>query len=334
MAAALTPPVEPMLAALARTLPEDEGYLFEPKWDGFRCLAFRDGDEVDLRSRNQRPFARYFPEVVDALRALGEERFVIDGELVTEDFPSLLARTHPAASRVAKLAAETPATFIAFDVLARGNDVLCDAPFEQRRFVLESLLRDAPTGLRLTPATEDRDAASSWLDARSGAIDGVVAKRRDLRYQPGKRAMVKVKRERTVDCVVAGMRLFADRSGVSSLLLGLYDADGDLVHVGVAAGFARARRLELVHELRSLAVPIDEHPWRRGFGASGSIGRLPGAASRWTPDMELDWLPLRPERVAEVAYDHLEGVRFRHPGRLKRWRPDRDAASCRLEQLT
>ena len=326
----LAPPVEPMLATLARTLPEGD-YVYEPKWDGFRCLAFRAGDEVDLRSRNQRAFSRYFPEVVDALGALPCARFVLDGELVTADFPSLLARTHPAASRVAKLAAETPATFIAFDALAVDADDLRDAPFVDRRRALEQLLRGAPPTLQLTPATTDRDEAAAWLDADHPIIDGVVAKACDLRYLAGKRAMVKVKHERTVDCVVAGAR--TDEHGVSSLLLGVHDGD-ELVHVGVAAGFSRARKRELVEDLRPAVTSLAGHPWEHGYGSTGrGLARLPGAASHWKPEMPLDWVPIRPELVCEVGYDHLEGVRFRHPARFKRWRPDRDARSCTVDQL-
>ena len=319
-----------MLATLARTLPDGD-VLFEPKWDGFRCLAFRNGREVDLRSRNQRPFARYFPEVVDALLAVDCDRFVIDGELVTGDFASLLLRTHPAASRVAKLAVETPATFIAFDVLAIGDDDLRDVAFEHRRPRLESLLAGAPPTLVVTPMTDDRATAGEWLDATNPSIDGVVVKARDLRYVAGKRAMVKVKRERTADCVAAGAR--TDDHGVSSLLLGVYDGD-ELVHVGVASGFRRERKRELVDEVRRVIAPLVGHPWERGYGTTGrGLARLPGAASHWTPDMDLDWVPLRPELVCEVTYDHLQGIRFRHPGRFKRWRPDRDAGSCTVEQL-
>lgn len=319
-----------MLAKLERTLPIGD-YLYEPKWDGFRCLAARDGGEVDLRSRNQRPFARYFPEVVEALLHLADERFVLDGELVTGDFATLLARTHPAASRVQRLARETPATFVAFDVLRIGDDDLVDEPFVLRRARLESLLASPPRGIALTPATPNAHDAERWLDAQDEGIDGVVAKHRDLRYRPGARAMTKVKRERTADCVVGGMRV--DERGMSSLLLGLFDDAGDLVHVGVASGFAKAKRVELVHDLRNGVVPITGHPWECGYGTRGAVGRLPGAASRWTPDMQLDWIPLAPVHVAEVAYDHVEHGRFRHPARFRHWRPDRDPGSCRIDQL-
>lgn len=326
----VVPPVEPMLATLARELPAGD-YVFEPKWDGFRCLAFRDGDDVDLRSRNQRAFARYFPEVVDALRAVGTERLVLDGELVTRDFPSLLARTHPAASRVARLAVETPARFVAFDLLAIGSRDLRAEPFTRRRAALEAALREAPSRLCVTPATSDRSEAGVWLDAPHPGIDGVVAKAPDLRYEAGKRTMVKVKRERTVDCVVAGAR--TDAHGVSSLLLGVFDGDA-LVHVGVASGFRRTEKRELVDELRPVVTGLDGHPWAGGYGnTGGGLARLPGAASHWAPGMTLDWVPLRPELVCEVGYDHLEGVRFRHPARFKRWRPDRDAPTCTVDQL-
>src|SRR5919202_1875449 len=280
----VTPPVTPMLARLARKLPLD-GYLYEPKWDGFRCLAFRDGDELDLRSRNQRPLARYFPEIVEALLGLAEPRFVLDGELVVEDgFEALLARLHPAASRVERLRAETPASFVAFDLLGLGDDDLRERSFAARR---------------------------------------------------GRRAMVKVKRERTADCVVAGFRWLVDRPLPSSLLLGLYDDEERLRHVGLASAFSERLRHELLERLRPLRAPLAGHPWEHGFLLAGSpAGRLHGAAGRWAPEeMELDWTPVAPELVCEVAYGEVDGHRFRHPARFRRWRPDRDPASCRLEQL-
>jgi ATP-dependent DNA ligase len=337
---AVKPPVAPMLARLARELPLN-GFVYEPKWDGFRCLAFRDGADVDLRSRNQRPLARYFPEIVEALLGLPEPRFALDGELVVAtpaglDFEALLARLHPAASRVERLRRESPASFVAFDLLAAGDDDLRDRPLSERRRLLEALFEHTRAPLHLTPSSDDAAVAAAWLDRFQGAgIDGVVAKRTDLRYEPGKRAMVKVKRERTADCVVAGFRWFADRPLPSSLLLGLYDAEGALRHVGVASAFAEEARRELLDRLRPLAVPLEGHPWERGFLLPGArTGRLRGAAGRWDPEeMTQDWTPLAPELVCEVAYDQLDDHRFRHPARFRRWRPDRDASSCLLTQL-
>jgi ATP-dependent DNA ligase len=334
------PPVAPMLARLARELPRD-GYLYEPKWDGFRCLVFRDGGEVDLRSRNQRPLARYFPEIVDALLAMPAERFVLDGELVVAsrsgfDFPALLARLHPAASRVERLRRETPASLVAFDLLARDGDDLRGLPFRERRRLLAELLAGAPPPLFLTPATDEAARAGAWLARFQGSgIDGVVAKHPELRYEPGRREMIKVKRERTADCVVAGFRWLVDRPLPSSLLLGLYDADERLVHLGIASAFSEARRVELLERLRPLVVPLAGHVWEHGFLLSGGpTGRLPGAAGRWAPgEMAPDWTPVSPELVCEVSYDQLDDRRFRHPARFRRWRPDREALSCRLEQL-
>jgi ATP-dependent DNA ligase len=350
-----------MLARLTRELPKGE-YLYEPKWDGFRCLAFRDGDEVDLRSRHDRPLARYFPEVVDAIRRIPTSRAVLDGELVLVrpsgfDFAALMSRLHPAPSRVERLRREQPATYVAFDLLADGDLDLRDHPFAERRARLVALLdRDRPVAssagpedgedatpeplagsrhLRLTPATTDVAVARRWLERFEGAgIDGIVAKPLDLRYEPGRRAMTKVKRERTADCVLAGFRPFPGRPVVSSLLLGLYDGHDDLRHVGVVTGLPVADRVRLFGELSALAIPLEEHPWRDGFliGAS-PLGRLRGSAARWTPEMEHDWVPLRPERVVEVAFDQVDLDRMRHPARFRRWRPDRDARSCRLEQV-
>jgi ATP-dependent DNA ligase len=322
-----------MLARLERELPRD-GYLYEPKWDGFRCLAFRDGSEIDLRSRNERPLARYFPELVRALRSLPVERCVLDGEIVVEaGFESLLRRLHPAASRVEQLSSETPATFVAFDVLALGDDDVQALPFVERRRLLERLFAQAAPPLALTDVTDDPQHASAWLDARNG-IDGVVAKHRELRYEPGVRAMIKVKRERTADCVVAGFRWLHDRPVPRTLLLGLYDERGALEHVGIVSSIAEARRRALLEEIAPYVTDLAGHPWERGFlVGGGSTGKLPGAAARWTPEMTLDWVPLAPELVCEVAYDQLDGHRFRHPARFRRWRPDRDARSCTLAQL-
>jgi ATP-dependent DNA ligase len=336
----ITPPLAPMLARLARELPVD-GYGYEPKWDGFRCLAFRSENDVDLRSRNDRPLARYFPEVVEALLAAPAPPAVLDGELVVAhdgafDFSALLARLHPAASRVRRLRHETPAHYIAFDLLALGDDDLRERPFAERRRALEALLARPAPPLHLSPVTDDQATARAWLEHHQGrGIDGVVAKRHDLRYRAGIRAMVKVKHEQTADCVVAGLRLRVDAPVVGSLLLGLYDDAGELRHVGVASSFSAERRRELLDDLRPHVTRLEGHPWERGFLLAGSpMGRLKGAAGRWSADeMELDWFPLAPRLVCEVAYDHVDEDRFRHVARFRRWRPDRDPRSCLLEQL-
>jgi ATP-dependent DNA ligase len=335
----LAPPLAPMLARLARELPAGD-VVYEPKWDGFRCLAFVETGAVDLRSRHGRPFARYFPELTAALSALARPA-VLDGEIVVPRgdglaFEPLLARLHPSASRVARLAQETPAALVLFDLLAeRGEDVR-PRPLAERRARLEALLEGAPPALRVTPATRDAAVARTWLDrpAHCG-VDGVVAKRLDLPYEAGRRGWVKVKRERTVDCVVAGFRTYGGEPAVASLLLGLWDRADALVHVGVSSSFPDAERRALLERLRPLAVPLAGHPWERGFNVGASpLGRLAGSAGRWDPGlMALDWTAIAPERVAEVAYDRLDGLRFRHPARLVRWRPDRDARSCALDQL-
>jgi ATP-dependent DNA ligase len=335
----VVPPVTPMLARLARELPAD-GFLYEPKWDGFRCLAYRSGPAVDLRSRNDRPLARYFPELVDALTSLPKDRFVLDGEVLvttggTFDFQALMSRLHPAPSRVERLRREAPARLVLFDLIGAGRRDLRAEPFAERRRQLGRLLNGASPPLHITPITGDRRRALDWLERfHGGGVDGVVAKHRDLPYEPGARAMVKVKHERTADCVVGGFRWLVDRPLPSSLLLGLYDADGVLHHVGMATAFAERRRRDLLEELRPLVVPLQHHPWRHGFLTGGSpLGRLKGAAGRWTPDMGLDWVPLRPDLVCEVAFDQVDVDRFRHPARFRRWRPDRDPGSCRLDQL-
>jgi ATP-dependent DNA ligase len=325
-----------MLARLARELPP--GMLYEPKWDGFRCVAFCDEGEIDLRSRNDRRLARYFPELVSALADLPDRKAVLDGEIVVArsggfDFAALLARLHPAASRVERLSRETPASFVAFDLLAQGSDDLRDHPFAERRARLETTLARAGPPLFLTPSTSDPHAARRWLDVRSG-IDGVVARDPGETYRPGERALVKVKRERTADCVVAGFRLFEGRPLPSSLLLGVYDGEQELRHVGLASSFGEADRPALLEALRPHAVRLEEHPWRDGFLLQGSaMGRMKGAAARWMPDMGLDWIPVAPRLVCEVAYDHLDGDRFRHPARFRRFRPDRDPRSCTFEQF-
>jgi ATP-dependent DNA ligase len=334
----VSPPVAPMLARLARELPP--GHLYEPKWDGFRCLAFCEDGEIDLRSRNDRPLARYFPELVDAPLRLPEARLVLDGELVVPtsaglDFTALLSRLHPALSRIDRLSRETPAWFIAFDVLARGDEDFLDLPFAERRRQLERVFRGGRrrTPLVLTPITADVEIAERWLYAGRGT-DGVVAKDPSVAYRPGERALVKVKHERTADCVVAGFRLFEDRPLPSSLLLGVYDGEGELRHVGLASSFAEAERPRLLETLSLLAIPLEQHPWENGFLLEGSpMGRMKGAAARWTPEMGLDWIPVEPSLVCEVAYDHLDGDRFRHPARFRRFRPDREPRSCTFEQF-
>lgn len=333
-----------MLAKLERSLPR-AGYIYEPKWDGFRALVFRDGDAVDIRSRNDKKLGRYFPEIVEAARDLPEDALVLDGELVIPkgaglDFAALMARLHPAASRVDELRRSTPASFVAFDLLASGQRDLRGEPFVERRRLLEGLLLDATGPIVLTPSTEDPDVAATWLDEFSSrGIDGVVAKSPAMPYSPGKRTMVKVKQERTADVVVAGLRLMMTTPGgaptVGSLLLGLYDEDRRLVHIGVVSQLTKMRRRELGQELAPLATRLAGHPWERGFGLERSpLGRLAGSAGRWSPDeMERDWIPLRPERVCEIAYDTIDEHRLRYPARFVRWRPDRDASSCRFDQL-
>ena len=329
-----------MLGRLVRELPRGD-FLYEPKWDGFRCLAFRCGDEVDLRSRHDRPLARYFPELVEALRAIEADRFVLDGEIMVEtgagyDFAALMTRLHPAASRVESLSAATPATLTAFDLLAEGDADLRERPFAERRAALQALAASTNARVRLTAITDDADRAAAWVERfHGGGVDGVKAKPRGLAYRPNARAMLKVKRERTLDCVVAGFRLLEDRPLPSSLLLGLHDDRGELRHVGIASSFAERLRHELLEELRPLVAPLEGHPWEHGFLVEGSpMGRLKGAAGRWAPgEMTLDWIPVAPVRVAEVSYDHLDGDRMRHPARFKRWRADREPASCTFDQL-
>jgi ATP-dependent DNA ligase len=332
----LNPPLPPMLARLARELPP--GHLYEPKWDGFRCLAFCEDGEIDLRSRNDRRLARYFPELVDALGRLPEARIVLDGELVVPaaaglDFTALLRRLHPAVSRIERLSRETPAWLIAFDILARGDEDLRVRPFAERRQELERLFSGARAPLILTPITTEVEVAERWLHAGRG-IDGVVAKDPSVAYRPGERALVKVKQERTADCVVGGFRLFEDRPLPSSLLLGVYGGDGELRHVGLASSFAEAERPRLLETLSPLAIPLEQHPWENGFLLEGSpMGRMKGAAAKWTPEMGLDWIPVAASLVCEVAYDHLDGDRFRHPARFRRFRPDREPRSCTFEQF-
>lgn len=330
-----------MLAKAVRELPEGS-LLFEPKWDGFRCIVFRDGDEVELGSRNERPLTRYFPEILDPLRASLPPRCVVDGEIVVArgdrlDFDALQQRIHPAASRVNLLAKETPASFVAFDVLALDDDDLTPLPFSERRAKLESIASSFRPPVHLTPATTDRELAADWFRRFEGAgLDGVMAKPLDGAYVPDKRVQFKVKHQRTADCAVAGFRWHKDGQGVGSLLLGLYDDAGGLHHVGVATSFTAARRRELVDEIASYRLDdLSDHPWAGWANQmeEAPTTRLPGAPSRWNAKKDLSWVPLRVELVAEVAYEGLIGDRFRHAARFVRWRPDRTPESCTYEQL-
>ena len=342
------PPLEPMLAKPSDGLPDGDGWLFEPKWDGFRAIVFRDGDEVLIQSRDLKPLDRYFPELGEPLRAQLPERCVLDGEVVIArggalDFEALLLRIHPAESRVRMLAGETPASFVAWDLLALGDEDLRGVPQGERRARLEAVLGGAVPPIHLTPATLDRSLAADWFDRFEGAgLDGVVAKRLDGTYQPGKRAMIKIKHERTADCVVAGFRWHKNGPGthIGSLLLGLFDDTGKLHHLGVTSSFTWERRAELVEELAPLREgALEAHPWREwaDWASSGEADasgqRLPGATSRWNRGKDLSWEPLRCERVAEVAYDHLQGDRFRHATTFRRWRPDKPIEACRYDQM-
>jgi ATP-dependent DNA ligase len=334
----LAPPLSPMLAKLVRGVPEGD-YLYEPKWDGFRCIVFRDGDEVELASRNERPLTRYFPEVVEAALANLPPRCVVDGEVVLArdgrlDFETLQLRLHPAASRVNLLAEQTPASFVAFDLLALEGEAFLETPFARRRAALEDALRDAKPPVHLTPITGDLDTAREWFRTFEGAgLDGIVAKARDLPYAPDQRLMLKVKHERTADCVVAGFRWHKSGPVLGSLLLGLWNGD-QLQHVGVAASFPMARRAELIEELAPLREnALDGHPWASWAEYQEELATRPGMQSRWNPAKSLAWEPLRPERVVEVRYEHMEGRRFRHTAHFVRWRPDRDPRSCTYEQL-
>ncbi len=337
---ALAPPIEPMLAALADAVPAGE-YLYEPKWDGFRAIVFRGRDDVFIQSRDLRPLDRYFPELhAEFLRALPEGS-VVDGEVVIAgarglDFDALQMRLHPAASRVAKLAKETPASFVAFDLLAVNGEDIRPLPQQERRARLERLLATAAPPIHLTPATRDLGTAVEWLARFEGAgLDGVVAKPIGLPYQPGKRAMVKVKHARTADCVVAGFRWHkSGHDAVGSLLLGLYDERGALQHVGVTSAFTMATRKALAVELEPLRrQALEGHPWREWAEAGAAASRMPGAQSRWSAGKDLSWEPLRVERVCEVKYDHLQGDRFRHATQFLRWRPDKRPRDCRYDQL-
>jgi ATP-dependent DNA ligase len=339
-----------MLAKATRDIPADGGWSFEPKWDGFRAIVFRDGDDVEIGSRNEKPLTRYFPELLDPLLAVLPDRAVVDGEIVIAtatglDFDLLSQRIHPAVSRITKLAEEIPATFVAFDLLAEGDDDLRTVPFAERRARLEHALASAADAgggrVLLTPVTRDRALATEWFEHFEGAgFDGVVAKPLAGAYDEGKRTMLKVKHQRSADVVVAGTRPHKDGDGIGSLLLGLYDDSGVLHHVGVASSFTAARRRELVDELAAYRdSALEGHPWRDWAEAGSSSGahesgpRKPGAQSRWTGGKDLSWDPLRIELVAEVFYEHLQGDRFRHTARFQRWRPDREPPSCTYAQL-
>ncbi|HEY3594180.1 MAG TPA: ATP-dependent DNA ligase [Polyangiaceae bacterium] len=341
----MNPPVLPMLAQRVRELPSDEGWIFEPKWDGFRALVFRDGDEVLLQSRDEKSLNRYFPELIGPLKEQLPERAVLDGELVVArggalEFETLQMRIHPAASRVALLSQEIPASIVFFDLLCVGDRDLSGAPFRERRAELESLLGRARPPLHITPATLERQVAADWFKRFEGAgLDGVMAKQATGAYVPNKRVMLKVKHERECDCVVAGFRWHkrGERSQIGSLLLGLFDDAGNLQHVGVSASFADKKRQELVEFLAPYREnALVDHPWKAwaaAVEADPEGKRMPGAKSRWSQNKDLSWEPLRPELVVEVAYDHMQGARFRHTAQFRRWRTDKKPSDCTYAQL-
>jgi len=338
----IEPPIEPMLAKLAEELPTAAGFLYEPKWDGFRAIVFRGESDVFIQSRDLRPLDRYFPELHVVLLDTLPGGCVVDGEIVIVtphglDFDALQLRLHPAASRVAKLSTETPASFVAFDLLASGGRDVRNAPQAERRALLERLLAAAKPPVHLTPMTRDPAVAAEWLSRFEGAgLDGVIAKPESGVYEPGKRSMIKVKHVRTADCVVAGFRWHKNGKNemVGSLLLGLYDDRGRLHHVGVTSSFTMGTRRELARELAPLREhALDEHPWRDWAEADGGGTRMPGGQSRWSAGKDLSWEPLRIERVCEVKYDHMQGDRFRHAAVFQRWRPDKPPRDCRYDQL-
>lgn len=345
MQLAVLPPILPMLATRVAELPPGHGWIFEPKWDGFRTLIFRDGDELFVQSRDEKPLNRYFPELVDALSAQLPSRCVLDGEIVIAmggalDFEALQLRLHPAESRVKLLARETPASVVFFDVLCAGDRDLRGAPFRERRAALEGMLGHAKPPLHVTPATRDRAVADDWFRRFEGAgLDGVVAKSDSGIYEPNKRVMLKVKHERECDCVVAGFRWHKDGrdTAIGSLLLGLYDDAGHLEHVGVCASFTMAKRRELVEFLAPYREnALTSHPWRAWADAEpneDTVHRRPGAQSRWSQGKDLSWEPLRPELVVQVAYDHMQGTRFRHTAQFRRWRTDKPPRECTFAQL-
>jgi ATP-dependent DNA ligase len=337
----VNPPVGPMLAKSVAKIPEGP-YSYEPKWDGFRSILFRDGGEVEIGSRNERPMTRYFPEIVEAVLASLPERCVIDGEIVIPaadgrrlDFEALLQRIHPAASRVNLLATQTPAHFVGFDLLALGEEDFTQQPFERRRAALADVLAKTPAPIHLTPATTDHALAAGWFSQFEGAgLDGLVAKPLEGIYEPDKRVMFKVKHERTADCVVAGYRLHKSGDDViGSLLLGLYNDKGDLASVGVVGALSMVRRHELFTELQPLVTGFEGHPWNWAKQEPGAMTPRRAEGSRWNAGKDLSFVPQRPERVLEVRYDHMEGARFRHTAQFARWRPDREPGSCTYAQL-
>jgi ATP-dependent DNA ligase len=337
----IMPPVKPMLAKPVKKMPTGE-MSYEPKWDGFRSIIFRDGDSVEIGSRNEKPMTRYFPELVEAAKANLPERCVVDGEIIVVgptgdrlDFEVLAQRIHPAASRVKMLSETTPAKFVAFDLLALDDDDYTERPFAERRAALESALAPAKEPIHVTKTTTDPVVAQEWFEQFEGAgLDGVIAKPLDGLYEPDKRTMFKVKHERTVDCVVAGYRVHKSAPNrIGSLLLGLYNADGVLASVGVIGAFPLARREELFEEMQELITDFDNHPWAWAKQEEGNRTPRNAEGSRWQAGKDLSFVPLRPERVVEVRYDHMEGVRFRHTAQFSRWRPDRDPKSCTYEQL-
>jgi ATP-dependent DNA ligase len=335
---AVNPPVLPMLAKRVSELPTVGDWIFEPKWDGFRALVFRDGDEIFIQSRDEKPLNRYFPELIDPLKSQLPAKCVLDGEIVIAkdsalDFEALQLRLHPAASRVNMLSKEIPASVVFFDVLSEGDRDLREMPFRTRRTELESMLAKAQPPIHLTPATTDSTIAADWFRRFEGAgLDGVIAKSVSSIYEPDKRVMLKIKHERDCDCVVAGFRWHkkGDRTLVGSLLLGLFDQSGALQHVGVCASFTEQKRRELVEFLAPYREnALDNHPWKEWAAHQ----RIPGAMSRWSQGKDLSWEPVRPELVAEVEYDHMQGSRFRHPTHFRRWRPDKKPADCTYAQL-
>jgi len=338
---AVSPPIEPMLAKVADQVPQAGDFLFEPKWDGFRAIVFRSADDVYIQSRELRPLDRYFPELHAVFLEQLPRGAVVDGEIVMPtkhglDFGGLQMRLHPAASRVEKLAKAAPAAFVAFDLLAIGRKSLLNVPQQERRLELEKLFKKIRRPLHLTPMTRDAKLAVDWLQRFEGAgLDGVIAKPAGASYQPGKRAMFKIKHVRSADCVVAGFRWHKSGKDVlGSLLLGLYDDDGTLQHVGVTSAFTMAMRKQLVKEFAPLRKnALQNHPWREWADAQAVSSRMPGGQSRWSAGKDLSWEPLRIERVCEVKYDHMEGDRFRHPPVFLRWRPDKKPKDCRYDQL-
>ncbi|MFV0253161.1 MAG: ATP-dependent DNA ligase [Beutenbergiaceae bacterium] len=335
----VTPPVSPMLAKAAKSIPLGE-FAYEPKWDGFRAIVFRDGDQVEIGSRNTKPMTRYFPELVEAVKGNLPERCVVDGEIVVAigdrlEFEVLQQRIHPAASRIELLAEQTPASFVAFDLLALDQEDLTGQPFAVRRARLEQALGEASSPVHLTPLTTDPAEAADWFERFEGAgLDGIIGKPLDGPYLPGKRTMTKVKHQRTADCVVAGYRVHkSGPEAVGSLLLGLYNDDGDLASVGVIGSFTAARRKELFAQMQPLVTTFDDHPWAWANPQSGIRTPRSSEHSRWNSEKDLSFTPVRPELVVEVRYEHMQGTRFRHMAQFNRWRPDREPRSCTFDQL-